>query len=288
MFGYIHPFRPELKCKDLDLYKGTYCGLCCTLRQRYGVLAPMFLSYDLTFLALLLEKNQDCYHPTTGRCHGNPFRKKACAPSSEALNRCADMTVLLAWFQLQDTIADDGLGKKFFARVLCLFLRPSYRKAETHLADFSQNTQNALARLAQLEEECCPSMDQVADCFASILRDAAPKDLSPDSRRCLEQILYHVGRWIYLIDACDDFQRDKKTKSFNPLRYRYGEEIETEALDMTLNHSIYMANSALDFLDFGVRKAVIENILQYGLPAVQDAVIHGRWQAEKKQRSYRQ
>ena len=55
MFGYVRPLRDELKCRDFDLYRAVYCGLCRCMRRRYGLLAPMFLNYDFTFLALLLE-----------------------------------------------------------------------------------------------------------------------------------------------------------------------------------------------------------------------------------------
>ena len=54
MFGYVRPVRAELKCKDFDLYRAAYCSLCRCLRQRYGVVSTMFLSYDCTFLTLLL------------------------------------------------------------------------------------------------------------------------------------------------------------------------------------------------------------------------------------------
>lgn len=287
MFGYVRPYRPELKCKDLDLYKETYCGLCCTLRQRYGFLAPMFLSYDLTFLALLLEEPEECYHSCQGRCHGNLLCKKPRVQPSETLNRCADITVILAWFQLQDTIADDGILKKNMATILSIFLKPSYRKAQGALPIFTENTKESLHLLQKLEKEGCTSMDKVADCFASILRDAVPETLKEGDRRCFQQILYHVGRWIYLIDARDDFLQDQKSQSYNPLALRYGSEIDQESLDMTLNHSVYMAKSALVFLDFGVRNSVIENMLEYGLPAVQDAVLQDRWKSDKKQKIWR-
>ena len=55
MFGYVRPLRDELKCRDFDLYRAVYCGLCAAMRRRYGWLAPMFLNYDFTFLALLLS-----------------------------------------------------------------------------------------------------------------------------------------------------------------------------------------------------------------------------------------
>ena len=75
MFGYVRPFRPELKCKDFDLYRATYCGLCRCLRRRYGLIAPMLLNFDFTFLALLLWEPEEGFTPCRGRCHANPLRK---------------------------------------------------------------------------------------------------------------------------------------------------------------------------------------------------------------------
>ena len=67
MFGYVRPFRPELKCKDFDLYRATYCGLCRCLRRRYGLIAPMLLNFDFTFLALLLWEPEEDFTPCRGR-----------------------------------------------------------------------------------------------------------------------------------------------------------------------------------------------------------------------------
>ena len=82
MFGYVRPFRPELKCRDFDLYRATYCGLCRCLRRRYGLLAPMFLNYDFTFLTLLLWQPEEGFRPCRGRCHANPLLKRTCAPTA--------------------------------------------------------------------------------------------------------------------------------------------------------------------------------------------------------------
>ena len=63
MFGYVRPVRGEMKCKDFDLYRATYCGLCRCLRRRYGLLAPMFLNFDFTFLALLCGSRRSALPP---------------------------------------------------------------------------------------------------------------------------------------------------------------------------------------------------------------------------------
>lgn len=285
MFGYVRPFRGELKCKDYDLYRETYCGLCCTLRERYGFFAPLFLSYDFTFLALLLDKSE--YHPCKGRCHGKIFCPVPRVPPSDALNRCADLTMILTWFQLQDKIKDDKGIAKLGARFLSLLVRRSYKKAEKYHPDFCQNTATQLSLLATLESQQCASLDQVADCFALVLQDTMPKDLSSTETRCLKQVLYHVGRWIYLIDARDDYEDDVKKGRYNPLVHRYSGEIDQEALCVTLNHSRYLALSALDFLDLPLRGQLLENILDVGMSAVQDSVLQDRWKTEKNHKMWR-
>lgn len=285
MFGYVRPCHPELKCRESDLYKATYCGLCGTLRKRYGLLAPMFLSYDLTFLALLLEEKEEQFTSCRGRCHANLLLKKEMASSSEALNLCADYTIILAWFQLKDRIADEKYWKKWGALILSFFLQPSYKKASRLHPQLDKTAEQSLGRLISLEEKSCDSIDEVADCFALILKDTVPPDLEKTDVirfRCLEQILYHVGRWIYLIDARDDFSADKKSGSYNPLLFRYGQEGDDEALALTLDNSLSLARSSLSFLDFGIRSGTIENILSIGIPLAQKAVFSGVWNKREK------
>ena len=90
MFGYVRPLRSELKCRDFDLYRATYCGLCRCLRRRYGPIAPMFLNFDFTFLTLLLWQPEENFTPCRGRCHANLLVKKPMCPDDPALELAAD------------------------------------------------------------------------------------------------------------------------------------------------------------------------------------------------------
>ena len=132
MFGYVRPLRDELKCRDFDLYRAVYCGLCAAMRRRYGWLAPMFLNYDFTFLALLLAPPEEAFSPCRGRCHANPLRKKTMYQPTPALDTAADESVVLTWWQLRDKIQDEGFWKGLPARGLSVLLRRSYRKAARH------------------------------------------------------------------------------------------------------------------------------------------------------------
>ena len=93
----MRPLRDELKCRDFDLYRAVYCGLCAAMRRRYGWLAPMFLNYDFTFLALLLAPPEESFSPCRGRCHAKPLRKKTMYQPTPALDTAADESVVLTW-----------------------------------------------------------------------------------------------------------------------------------------------------------------------------------------------
>lgn len=285
MFGYVRTFRPELKCKDFDLYGATYCGLCSCMCRRYGVVAPMFLSYDFTFLALLLWDEETTFRPCAGRCLAKPWRKKAMCPVSPALEETADKSVILTYWKLRDGYLDEHGLKKLTAGGLSLLLKPAYQKAARFQPEFDTAVQHHLADLNRLEKENCPSIDRTADTFACLLRDAARRE--GEQGRVLEQILYHVGRWIYLADARDDLAQDREEGQYNPLLLRYGADCDDEALNDTMNHSLEMAASAMELGRFGCRAPILENILYLGLPMVQKAVFNGSWSQLKKQKIWR-
>ena len=135
-----------------------------------------------------------------------------------------------------------------------------------------------------MEAERSGSIDRVADMFARILEAAAPKSNDMARDRILSQILYHVGRWIYLADAWDDLKEDRKEGNYNPLEIRFNRDPEAhvEELRITMTHSLRLAVSAYQLAEFGTFHAVIEKILYSGLPTVQEAVLTGTWREMQK------
>ena len=285
MFGYVRPFRPELKCKDLDLYRATYCGLCRCLRRRYGLLAPLLLNFDFTFLALLLWEPEERFTPCRGRCHANPLRGLPMCPDSGALDLAADESVILAWWKLQDSLQDESFFRGLPVRALSVVLRSAYKQAARRRPEFDGTVRSCLAELSQLEREGCPSLDRTADAFARLLRDAAPREGARG--RVLGQLLYHLGRWIYLADARDDLEEDKLSGRYNPAVARYGPDGDDAALRLTMDHSLAQVGAALQLGDFGCRTPILENIVYLGLPLVERAVFEGSWKELKKQKIWR-
>jgi len=245
----------------------------------------MFLNYDLTFLALLLWRPEERFVPCYGRCHAAPLVKKPMCPDDPALELAADESMVLTWWKLRDSAQDDGLWGGMPARILSVLLRPAYKRAAGRRPEFDRAVRASLEELAELEREGCPSLDRTADTFARLLQAAAPREGEQD--RVLGQLLYHLGRWIYLVDARDDLEEDHQAGRYNPVVARYGQAGDDAALSLTMENSLEQVGAALQLGDFGCRRAVLENIIYLGLPLVQRAVFDGSWAQIKKQKIWR-
>lgn len=286
MFGYMRPAAQRLTEEQQQRYEGAYCGLCHTLGRRYGLAGRMILNYDLTFLAMLLSKGtaERC----TKRCLIHPVKGRPCACGGSAFELAADMSIILTWWQIQDGIADHGFFGGLKYRAASLLLRRAYRKARALRPAFDESTRRHLEKLSELEKENCPSLDAAADTFARLLADAAHEVAQPVKRRVLEQMLYHLGRWVYLVDAADDLKNDVKTGSYNPLPLRYALPGDTltdtarQALAQTLDGSIRAMAAAFELWDFGDYGPVIESTVYEGLYAVGTSVLEGTFRRETR------
>ena len=223
MFGYVRPSDGHLTAEDKQRFQAAYCGLCRSLGRRYGLAARMILNYDLACLAMLLSREPEC--PTAHfRCPAHPVRGCDALERQPAFDAAADLSVILTWWQLTDGVADHGFFRGLPYRAALLALGRAYRKARARRPGFDERTQAHLEELARLEGERCPSMDRAADAFAALLAGASEEEPDPVRRRVLRQLLYHLGRWIYLVDAADDLKKDVKSGSYNPLLYRFHAE----------------------------------------------------------------
>lgn len=280
VFGYVRPPLEALPKEEADRFRRAYCGLCHTLGERYGPAARMILNYDFTYLAILLSEGTEgasCRR----RCVSSPVQPRDYQPATPALELAADESVILAYWQLRDGVEDHGLWKGLGYRASAFALRGPYRKAAAARPDFDAKVRQQLAALAALEREKCPSMDRAADSFAQLLAAAAADVSDPVRRRVLEQMLYHLGRWVYLIDAADDLQKDAASGNYNPVALRYGltggkwDEESRRAFAKTLDHSIHMIATAFELWDFGVWRPLLESTVYTGLFAVGRAVLEG-------------
>lgn len=284
MFGYVRPLCAELKVRELEEYKAVYCGLCRTMGRRHGFLARFALNYDFTFLVMVLNHEMTSCAAEHRRCPAHPFRKREMCVQIPALDLAADESVILAYHKLRDDVADSGFIRGLPSRIAAMALRRAYRRAANNQPLFDKTTVDCLAELHALEKERCSSLDRPADTFARILQAAAPSTKDEVRDRARSQLLYHVGRWIYLIDAWDDLEADIRSGSYNPILERFGYEPHEHVQDVrtTLLHSRNLAVSAYGLAQSPQWDGILSNILYLGLSAVEESVFTGQWKKKRK------
>ena len=291
MFGYIRPVKDELKMREFEQFKTCYCALCHTLKSEYGWLSRFYLNYDFTFLTMLLWEASDYPEIKCARCIASPFKKKKyCAPV-KALKDCAGYSVILAWWKLRDALQDEGFFGKLRARLYLILTARAYKKAAEKYPDFVVTVTEKLSRLNMLEKENSTSLDETADQFAAITA-ALAWELDDEARqRALEQLLYHTGRYIYILDAVNDLKEDQAAGRYNPVAKRFelqDDNLREEAkqtLDITLKHSISMIGLAYELITENVWAPITRNIIYLGMPEALKRVLSGTWnkKEDKKQ-----
>ena len=286
MFGYIRPLKSELKIREFEQFKACYCSLCHVLGDKYGLASRFILNYDFTFLAMLLWQEDSFIACENKRCIVSPFRKKCVCVPSQSLALCAGLSIILAYWKLKDSIEDESFLKSIPSRFGVFFLRRSYRKAAREFEDFDRAVAQHIQELSALEKAREPSLDKMADQFAMLLRVAAESETG-DKKLAVSQMLYHMGRWIYIIDAVNDLEEDFKEKRYNPVSARFGlsscklSEEEKAYLKTTLIHSENLITSAYELLPYGAWTDIIKNILYLGMPDVCERVFNGTFENTK-------
>ena len=288
MFGYVRPLPDELKGKDLRLWQQDYCGLCRCLGRRYGLRSRFLLRYDMTFFYELLVMAE---RPGVVRrcwCPAGVVCRKPCRMADPAMEYTADLSVLLLYWKLRDEEQDGGFLRRTGARIVRAFFGRAYRKAAAAQPEMDGLIRTQLAALRELQLSRCDSIDRTADAFAAILRGFAAWWKAPEERRPAEQLLYHIGRYVYLVDALDDLPKDAAAGNYNPLCCRFTlrggtlGEADRRYLLQVLDASIGQAAAAFELMRRGAHGAVPENIIYYGLPAVLKAVSEGTFNHRKR------
>ena len=216
MFGYVIPNQAAMTEEARARYRTAYCGLCRRIGALHGLPSRLTLSYDLTFLDLLLsslyEGESECVTGAS-RCPVHPIRKTSWRYSGPA-DYCADLSVALHYYNAQDKWNDDrsllGLG---FEKMLAAPTKAAAERWPRQCAAI----RSCLDRLAGLEAEGSEDLDAVSGCFGDLMAelfDYKQDHWSPE----LRSIGFHLGKFIYLLDAYDDLARDEKKGAYNPLR----------------------------------------------------------------------
>ena len=271
MFGYIKPDIPELKMKENELYKAVYCGLCKTMGKCTGCASQLTLSYDFAFLALIRMVSDDIKGEIKMKsCGVHPFKKRPMLMQNEALEFCAKSSVILTKLKLKDNINDSRGLSKLKAKTAAL-LPLFFKKTDKNLKDLEEKVAECINNLTALEKESSDSIDETANTFGALLGILCSYGHNDDKARILYEIGYHLGKWIYVIDAIDDMADDIKKKSYNVIVNSYGNELNNshrDALYCAMMLELDCMSKSIELLDFTNHndvEGIIKNIIYSGM-----------------------
>ena len=221
MFGYIRPVQGELLVKEAEFYRAVYCGLCRYGGKQISCLTRFLLNYDFVFLALLRLKltNEACTLEKK-RC---PYKctKKQMLAAPETYAFVCSAFGLLTYYKALDDLRDSGPVKRFFKRLALPVFR-HLRARSGGYPGLEEAIRVPFEELYALEQERTVSLDRTADCFGRLMQGVASYGLEGVNARVASECGYHIGRFIYIIDALDDFRDDARAGNYNPLLCRYG------------------------------------------------------------------
>ncbi|WP_287386101.1 DUF5685 family protein [Lachnospira sp.] len=261
MFGYVIVNKPELKIREFDEYRSYYCGLCHTLRSEYGFKAQMTLSYDLTMAVLLLTA---LYEPEVTRtrrtCKAHPIKKQAMSESI-ITNYVADMNVLMSYYHLVDDWKDERkIQSKAYASLLSKNVS-SIKKRYPQKAAAIEAGLNELSSYEQANED---SIIKVSQSFGKVLAEVLTyKD--DEWKTNLHNLGMALGQFIYIMDAYDDLEKDKKTGNYNVLKgYEKEEDFDIFVENILKAHMTVVARE-FEFLPIIENAEILRNIIYSGV-----------------------
>ena len=261
MFGYVNISRKELEDSRQKRFNSVYCGVCRRIREQSGQLSRLGLRYDIAFLSTLL---MSLYEPeeTSGRnaCHLHPITKRPWV-DNEFIRYGADMNVALAYYKAQDDWKDD---QKPTAKAMAGVFGKNMPRIEESYPRQCAAIAGCITELSRLEQENCPSPDETANCFGRLMAElfVVREDFwSPT----LRELGFHLGRFIYLLDAAVDFEKDKKHGKYNPYLAMGMENADWARWEDYLVLTMAKCTESYERLPLVQDKDILDNVLYSGV-----------------------
>ena len=218
-----------------------------------------------------------------GRCVFNPLHKTNFCSDSAALSLAGALSVSSAYYKILDDIKDSSFFKRLLLRILLPVFFRWNNKVRIKYPFIDRALSNMVDEQFEIEKDENAVLDKACDPTAkmlSLMCESIPKYIDSSvlknndaSPRILRTFGYYLGRWIYLIDAADDFEDDIKSGNFNPFRIKYGDKADLDDMISLLNHSLSEMMLSYELLDKGRYDIIVSNIIFLGLPKKQKEVL---------------
>lgn len=284
MFGYVSPDSPYLFKKDEVLYKAMYCGLCKSIGAGCGQTARSALTYDMAFVSALVHniRGEDVIIKKE-RCIAHWFRRRPVAQRDDTFVAIGCVNTALAYYKLCDDVIDgDGRG------LLRLFYKKGYKRTLKLHPEIGGIIARRIAEQAETERAGCDSVDMACEPTAMMMRELSEYLLGEYSTEYTLRLFYALCKWVYLIDALDDYDKDVKKGSYNVLYKAYGEKTRAETIkkaDKELKFIFDMLfaemRECLANIKFKFNHDLTDNIILRGIPIKTKNIYYGEPEKEK-------
>lgn len=269
MFGYIQPDTPYLFKKDETLYKALYCGLCKSIGKGCGQRARTALTYDMAFMSALIHNiKQEDVTIKKSRCGLHLIRRRPMAEADETSVLLGCINTVLAYYKLKDDKADgDKKG----------ILRHLYKKGVKRTAklypEVIEIISGCMEEQVKVEKEGCAIVDMACEPTATMMKRLSVFVLEEKSTSSSENLFYCLGKWVYLADALDDYDKDVKKGRYNVLYNAYKcptlfETVEKnrEEINFLFDSLFAEMRQSLSELEFKFNHDLTDNIILRGIP----------------------
>lgn len=279
MFGYIQPDNPYLFIKDEKLYQASYCGMCKSIGKACGNIPKVALTYDIAFMSCLLHNILGCDMVVKKRrCALHIFKSRPMANSDDISLTLACLNTVLAYFKFKDDKLD-GDKKGMFA----FTFKRGYKKALNAHPKLAEIISRSIEKQREVERKGSAIIEEACEPSAEMMRDASAYVLGDYATEHTNALIYDIGKWIYLADALDDYDKDVKKGRYNVLYNAFKKDTKSEAVASNKEEIDFIFNSLfadmryhLSKISFSFNHDLTDNIILRGIPLKTRSLVYGK------------
>jgi hypothetical protein len=283
MFGYVRPLKAELKVREFEIFRSYYCGICNVIGKKSKI-SRLMITYDMTFLALLLSSLYEEKENLNKKFCPYKMRYVPVMPENTYIEYAADLNILLGNRKLIDNYIDN---RNYFYFIASKFIRS--KNMNIFVPDKIKKVDSCLDTIRKLENQKCSSIDEISHYFAVLTSEIFPI-YNDESGKILKILGYNIGKWIYTIDAYNDLENDIKQNHYNPFVYNFNyigsnviefKKSMKDEIQFSLLKCLDEASKAFELLDIKKNRGILENVIYLGLNRTTEIILEGRILNEK-------
>lgn len=242
-------------------YRACYCGLCHSLRERHGAYARLTLTYDMTFLVLVLNSLYETQERSgEAKCPAHPVKAQPFW-QSEITDYAADMNMALAYLNCIDDWRDDySLASLAEAKLM----EKAYNEVKSRYPRQCAVMEESISALSEIEKSWKAMPDEASRCFGRLMAELFVYR-EGFFENYLRDLGMALGQFIYIMDACIDLRDDKRYYKYNPMKELFGRADEMERFREILQMLLGGCVKNFEMLPIVEDGDIIRNILCFGV-----------------------